>query len=177
MRQCIIVGGPKGSGKSTFTLSLVKRIENQGRTAVALEMDQWSDSYRAIRGEIADAERRKRYDLAWDWKGAVEPLIDRFLNGTDDVVFADLSGVIGVAVVHICERIAPAATGAIIVSRSLEETVHWRRLFKDDFAVPILQEFLSVQKTLPIAMPDMNRVIDPDNPWVAEFTLRLLGKK
>ncbi|MEK9152433.1 MAG: hypothetical protein AAB692_03640 [Patescibacteria group bacterium] len=177
MTRRLLVGGPSSSGKSTFVLSLVEHIRARGETAEALELDQWSNSYAAFRGEIPFEGRQKRFDLAWDWKGAVAPLIERFKNSDADVVFGDLPGVLGAANSHMCELTAPFADGAVIISRTLEGLKDWRRFFRDDYGLRIVREYVSVQKSRPIVLPDMNRIIDPASPFVRDFAVSLLGPR
>jgi MinD-like ATPase involved in chromosome partitioning or flagellar assembly len=53
----IIVGGPPNSGKSTFSESLVRALQNQGVSAEAIDLDPWSPTLRFIKGEISKEER------------------------------------------------------------------------------------------------------------------------
>jgi GTPase SAR1 family protein len=172
MTKRYLVGGPKGSGKSTLVLSLVEHLRQRGLTAVALELDQWSDSYRAIKGEIADTDRRKRFDLKWPWEDALAPLIEHFNHGTEDIIFGDMPGVLGVVNSCICALSAP--DGAIIVSKSIEGIKDWRRFFKDDFGITIAHTILSVQGMEPTIILDTNRRIDPNHPHVVSFTNEML---
>ncbi len=171
MPRRILVGGESNSGKSTFVLSLVKCLESRGVTAQAVELDVWSNSYPAFRGEIDFDKRPKRFDLKWNWRRALNKRLYTLNTARTDFVFGDMPGVLGAACTHMC-RVAKA-DGAIIISRTLEGLKAWQRFFRDDFDIPIIEAFLSVQKIRPRVLPDMDRRIDPKNAFISEFGTRL----
>ena len=171
MTQRYLVGGPSNSSKSTFVLSLVQCHRAAGFTAEAVEFDAWSNSYAAFEGKVDFDKRPKRFDLKWDWKTELDKRLQTFNTSQADFVFGDMPGVLGAACTRMCEKAEP--TGAIVISRTLEELRAWKRFFHDDFDIPIIEMYLSTQKVVPLILPDMNRKIDPDNACVKAFAQRL----
>ncbi len=173
MTKRYLVGGPSNSGKSTFVLSLVECLRARGFTAEAIELDVWSNSYVAFEGKVDFDKRPKRFDLKWAWKPALAKRLHAFNTSQADYVFGDMPGVLGAAGTHMCDKARP--TGAIVISRSIDELRAWQRFFRDDFDIPIVQTFLSVQKVEPLVLPDMKRCIDADNAHVQSFAKALSG--
>jgi hypothetical protein len=176
MTKRILVGGPSNSGKSSYVLSLVAHAKKLGRTAEAFEFDVWSNSYPAFFGEVAFEDRPKRFDLGWDWRAALDERLDAFNASACDLVFGDMPGVLGAAVVRMCERAIGSV--ALVISHSLEGVQAWQRLFRDDFAIDVLGTYVSVKRHPPIgALPDLGRRIVPDHPAVADVYARLMSKQ
>ena len=111
-----LVGGPQNSGKSTYVLSLAKRLQSgHGLRARAIELDVWSGSYPAFRGEVSFKDRPKQFGLAWDWKTPLDERIKEFNEAPDDIVLGDLPGAkIDEATDYMCKN--AKADGAIVVS-------------------------------------------------------------
>ncbi len=172
MTRRYLVGGESNSSKSTFVLSLVAFFESRGYSAEAVELDVWSNSYPAFRGEIDFDKRPKRFDLKWNWKRALNKRLQAFNTSRKQLVFGDMPGVLGAAGTHMCNVAKP--TGAIVISRSIEGLKAWQRFFRDDFDIPIVALFLSVQKIRPAILPDMNRNIDGSHDSVTEFGRMLI---
>lgn len=194
MTRRIIVGGPKGSGKSTFVPSLVDCLKKRGRTAEAGELDVWSNSYLAFislfdpygaaetrseplelgvwpnsflaeKGKYTFETRPKRFTLHdWDWKAAIAPRIARFNESRAEYVFGDLPGVIGAANSHTLDLVRP--TDVWVYSRTLEGLADWKRFCEKDFGLHVTREFLSVRKTNPVIVPDLERELDVKHPSV-----------
>lgn len=168
-----LVGGPFNSGKSTYVLSLVRRLESGlGRTAIAIELDVWSCSYPAFEGKVTFEDRPKRSGLDWDWKTPLDERLEEFNTAPADIVFGDLPG--GKIDAAIDYMVANAeADGAIMVSRTLDGLWSWREAFETR-GVPVVLECLSVQGHPPLMLRDMDRKIDPTHPDVASFVERLI---
>ena len=166
MTKRYIVGGPPHSGKSTYVLSLTRRLtERLGRSALAVEFDVWSSSYPAFEGKIPFEGRPKRFGLDWDWQTPLDERIAQFNAATADVVFGDLPGAkIDAATDRMCRE--AKADGAIVVSRTLEGLKLWRQAFEER-GVKVVLECLSVQGEVPLVLRDTNRTIDAAHPDVA----------
>jgi len=167
-----LVGGPSNSGKSTYVLSLTRRLSGgHGITARAIELDVWSGSYPAFQGEISFKDRPKHFGLDWDWKTPLLARIREFNESTEDIVFGDLPGAkIDEATYHMFANCR--ADGAIIVSRTLEGLKLWREAFEKG-GVPVVHECLSVHGQAPLILRDMNRVVDANHADVAILSARL----
>lgn len=175
MTRRYLVGGESNSSKSTCVLALVAHLESRGISAEAVELDVWSNSYPAFRGEIDFDKRPKRFDLKWNWKRALNKRLQAFNTSRKRIVFGDMPGVLGAAGTHMCQ--VAQATGAIVISKTTEGLRAWQRFFRDDFDIPIVALVLSTQKIVPLVMPDMNRHVDGNNPFVVQFAEDFLGAK
>lgn len=175
MTTRLLIGGPSNSGKSTFVLSLVEYLRGTGITANAHELDVWSNSYIAFRGEIPFEGRPKRQGLDWDWQTPLKERIDAFNADVSDFVFGDLPGKLDEAIAHTCANVR--ADGALVISRKLDALAEWEDFFGKN-GVPLIQSFLTFQDRPPVILVGMNRNCDPNHRDVKSFgdTL-LLGKK
>lgn len=165
-KQRFLVGGPSNSGKSTYVLSLVNRLQTgMGHSARAVELDVWSSSYPAFRGEVTFKDRPKQFGLDWDWKTPLDARLKEFNEAGEDVVFGDLPGAkIDEATEYMCRE--AQADGAIIISRKLEGLELWREVF-ERFDIPVVFECMSFQGSSPLPLQDLDRVIDPRHADVA----------
>ncbi len=163
-----LVGGPANSGKSTYILSLTRRLnEGHGLRARAVELDVWSGSYPAFRGEVSFKDRPKHFGLEWDWKTPLDERLSEFNGAAEDLVFGDLPGAkIDAATDYMCAR--AKADGAIIVSRTLDGLKQWRDAFESR-GVRVVHECLAIQGRTPLVLRDLGRVIDPAHDDVASF--------
>src|SRR3989344_4830043 len=166
MSKRYLVGGPPNSGKSTYVLSLVKRLAHGlGRSARAVELDVWSNSYPAFEGKIPFEGRPKKTGMDWEWEAAVDARLKEFHEATEDVVMGDLPGkIVPGSTDYMCAH--ARSDGAIIVSKSLEGLQAWRDVF-ETHGIPIRLECLSVHGRQPLVLRDMNRIIDAAHPDVA----------
>lgn len=173
--QRYLVGGPANSGKSTFVLSVTRRLNNGlGLSARAVELDVWSGSYAAFEGEYSFKDRPKRFGLDWDWRTPLDERLRQFNEADEDFVFGDLPGAkIDEATEHMCR--SADADGAIVLSRTLEGLQTWREAFRR-FGVKVVHECLSVQGQTPLVLHDMHRSVDPLHPDVAFLTERIMGE-
>ncbi len=172
MSKRYLVGGPPNSGKSTYTLSLVKRLESgHGVRARAVELDVWSGSYPAFRGEVSFKDRPKQFGLEWDWQTPLDARLQEFNEATEEIVFGDLPGAkIDAATDYMCAH--AKADGAIVISRTLDGLKLWREALEAR-GVRVVHECLSVQGQTPLMLHDMDRKIDALHPDVASFAGRL----
>lgn len=196
MTTRLLIGGPSNSGKSTFVLSLVDYLCGAGITAAAHELDVWSNSYVAFRGEIPFEGRPKRQGLDWDWQTPLNERLDAFHADNADFVFGDLPGKLDEAIAHVCtaftrdepavlvpgtpatraQRDSPLA-GALVISRKLDAIPEWETFFEKN-GVPVLQSFLTFQDRPPVILVGMNRDLDPSHRDVKSFgDMLLFGRK
>lgn len=166
MTKRYLVGGPPNSGKSTYVLSLTRRLTGSlGRSALAVELDVWSSSYPAFEKKIPFEGRPKRFGLDWDWQTPLDERIRQFNGATEDFVFGDLPGAkIDAATDRMCRE--TRADGAIVVSRTLDGLKLWRQAFEER-GIKVVLECLSVQGQVPLVLRDMNRIVDAEHPDVA----------
>ncbi len=175
MTTRLLIGGPSNSGKSTFVLSLVEYLRSAGLTANAHELDVWSNSYVAFRGEIPFEGRPKRQGLDWDWQTPLKERIDAFATDPSDFVFGDLPGKLDEAITHVCAN-APA-NAALVISRKLDAITEWESFFEES-GVPVLQSFLTFQDRPPVILVGMNRNLEPGHPHVKAFgDMLLFGRR
>jgi hypothetical protein len=170
-----LVGGPQNSGKSTYVLSLAKRLTmGHGLRARAIELDVWSGSYPAFEGKVSFKDRPKKFGLDWDWRTPLDERIRDFNEAADDVVLGDLPGAkIDEATDHMCA--AANADGAIVVSRTLDGLAQWREAFEAR-GVKVVYECLTFQGgRAPLVLRDMSRNVDPEHPDVAFLAQRFTG--
>lgn len=169
-----LVGGPSNSGKSTYVLSLAKRLSGgHGQKTRAVELDVWSGSYPAFRGEVSFKDRPKQFGLEWDWKTPLDERLKEFNEATDDIVLGDLPGAkIDAATDYMCAN--AKADGAIVVSRTLDGLKLWREAFEAR-GIRVVHECLSIQGQAPLVLRDMDRIVDDAHPDVAFFAGLVAG--
>ena len=166
-----LVGGPSNSGKSTYVLSLAKRLQSgHGIRARAIELDVWSGSYPAFRGEVSFKERPKKFGLDWDWKTPLDERLTAFRSCPAGLVFADLPGQIDEATAYICRN--AGADYALVVSRSIRGLDEWSAFF-ERFGVPVAETFLTFKHRRPGIVSGLNRQIDPGHPDIARYAAAL----
>lgn len=172
MAKKYIVGGPSNSGKSTFLLSLIEHLKSEyGLTAESIELDVWSRSYPAFRGEIPFKGRPKTVGLDWDWKTPLDAELKRFNAATSDIVFGDMPGkAIDEASEYMLEN--AEADAGIAISRSTDGLEAWSKFFSDK-CLPVAYEILTfAEGRVPLILVGMDRVIRPDHGDVVAFGQR-----
>src|SRR2546422_3216644 len=94
-RTIIVVGGPPNSGKSTFAVSLVRALQNQGIDAETVDSDLWSSTVDLILGKITEEQRnqRKTEKITAEQVGEAKKAIRR-ASRKHEVVVADAPGMI-----------------------------------------------------------------------------------
>jgi len=166
MAHRIILGGPCNSGKSTFALSLVNALHAVGVSAESIELDVWSNSYPAFKGEIPFEGRPKRMGLDWDWTTAMDERLAQFRGATSQVVIGDLAGKLDEAVDYVCAN--GDAHGAFVVSKTTEGLEKWHEHFTA-LKLPILGTFITFEKLSPIVVTGLCRSIDGTRPPIASL--------
>jgi MinD-like ATPase involved in chromosome partitioning or flagellar assembly len=124
----LIVGGPPNSGKSTFSESLVRALQDQGVSAEAVDLDPWSPTLSFIKGEISrnERDRLKRSKISAEDIGDAIARLSRASRDHDFVV-GDAPG-------GISDEIRPIyrlATHAMILCREDKqaEIDRWKMFF------------------------------------------------
>jgi len=129
LKVAIIVGGPPNSGKSTFSVSLVRALQDQGVSAEAVDLDLWAPTIDLIKKKISEKEREKRKRskiTEEDINGAAERL--ERAKESYDFVIGDAPGGISDNLLPIYQL----ATHAIILCKEDKQTEirKWKKFFK-----------------------------------------------
>lgn len=166
-----LVGGPTNSGKSTFSLTLVAHLrERLGLSAEAIELDVWSRSFAAFRGETPFETRPKDSGLEWDWRTPLRRQLALFHASRCNVVLGDLPGQLDEAIAFIC-RAAPGAS-ALVVSRDIAGLEEWGTFFERR-GIPVAHRCLTFLDRHPHVLTGLSRRLDPDHADVAGFAAAL----
>ena len=120
----IVIGGERGSGKSTFSASIYSHLFESGVDVNIHEVDVYSDTVGCILGRKEWSERRKRKH-AW-FNPTIKRRIDEFDSDEHELVLGDLPGKITNP--FLSKMIAPAHA-AVIVSKSAEGITQWEKYF------------------------------------------------
>jgi hypothetical protein len=120
----VVIGGERGSGKSTFSASIYSHLLENGMDVNIHEVDVYSDTVGCILGRKEWSERRKRKH-AW-FNPTIKRRIDEFNSDEHQLVLGDLPGKITNP--FLSKMIAPAHA-AVIVSKSMDGIVEWERYF------------------------------------------------
>lgn len=132
----IIVGGPPNSGKSTFSVSLVRTFQKGGVDAKSVDLDPWAPTLELVKGNMTQdqRDRQKRSSITFE---DVEDIHQRFKNASDehDVVIGDAPGGISKEI----RPIYAIATHGILVCRDdkTEEIKDWKDFF-NSFGIDII---------------------------------------
>jgi len=129
LKVAIIVGGPPNSGKSTFSVSLVRALQDQGVSAEAVDLDLWAPTKDYIEGKTSKKEREelKRSKIT---KGDIDDAAKRLERAKESYDF-----VIGDAPGGISGNLRPIyqlATHTIILCREDKQTEidKWKKFFE-----------------------------------------------
>lgn len=178
----IIVGGPPNSGKSTFSESLVRALQDQGVDAESIDLDLWSPTLDYLQGNITKKQRDKQKRKSITIKDAKEAH-SRFkdVSKEHDVIVGDAPGGISKELKQICK----AATHGIIVCRDdkTNQIKTWQGFFEgigvDTVAVVISKinnnEEVTSYEPLEIVLTDLNR--QPKVTPVLRIFVTLLREK
>ena len=130
MTTRIVVGGPPGSGKSTFVASFKRALLDIGVRADYVELDLYAPTLPLIEGRMTPEQRikSKRKDIPdEEIQRAARRLVE--LDERFDVVLGDLPGMMTPQTKILCKH----ATLAIIVCKDekIEEMDAWQQFFKE----------------------------------------------
>jgi len=125
----IILGGPPHSGKSTLAERIARAFQDQGVNAEAIDLDLWSPTLEAIRGEITPQKRESLKRKNITVKEAKEAAIRfREKSKVHDIVIGDAPGGISEESEHIYKS---ATHGIIVCSEERRaELDQWTSFFK-----------------------------------------------
>lgn len=140
----IIVGGPPNSGKSTFSESLVRFLQDQGADAESIDLDLWAPTLDYLQGKITKERRDSQKRGSITAKDAKEAH-DRFKDASKehDVIVGDAPGGISKESKQICK----AATHGIIVCRDdkTDQIKTWNMFF-GDIGIDVVAVVISKRK-------------------------------
>lgn len=137
----IVIGGPPGSGKSSFVASLKRALLNIGVQVDYVELDPYSSTLALIEGLMTPEERikSKRKDIPDE---EIQQIAERLadLDRKLDVVLGDLPGMITPQTSILCKH----ATHAIVVCKDqrLEEINAWQQFFSK-LRIPVISKIVS----------------------------------
>ena len=140
----IVIGGPPGSGKSSFVASLRRALLDIGVQVDYVELDPYSSTLALIEGLMTPEERikSKRKDIPDE---EIQKIAERLadLDRKLDVVLGDLPGMVTPQTSILCKH----ATHAIIVCKDqrLEEMYVWQEFFSN-LGIPVISKIVSKLK-------------------------------
>jgi len=178
----IVIGGPPNSGKSTFSESLVRALQDQGTDAESIDLDLWSPTLDYLQGRITKEQRDEQKRKLITAKEAKEAYT-RFKDASKehDVIVGDAPGGISEESKQICK----AATHGIIVCRddNTDQIRVWRDFFNDigiDVVAVVISKINSTEditsyEPLEVVLADLNR--QPKVTPILKVFAALLGAK
>lgn len=89
MTTRIVIGGLRGAGKSVFTTSLYRRLQQDGVDVGLHEIDVYSDTHGPLLGRKSWEERR---GYRHRWRITIEREVAKFAADQSHVVIGDLPG-------------------------------------------------------------------------------------
>lgn len=181
-KYIIIVGGPPNSGKSTFTVNLVRSFQDQGVDAEFVDLDLWSPTLDHIQGKMTKKKRDnlKRKSVTAD---EARHVYERLKNASrkHDVIVGDAPGKISKELEHIFK----AATHGIVVCRDdkMEQEKVWQDFFNNDgidVAATIISKFdcdeqIVSDNPIKVILSGLNRI--PEQTPVLMATTALLKER
>ena len=136
-----MVGGPPGSGKSTFVASMKRTLLDIGISADYAELDPYASTLALIEGLMTPEERlkSKRRNVPDE---EISHIAERLASLDDkvDIMLGDLPGMITAQTSMLCKH----ATHAIIVCKDQgrEEMIAWQKFF-DGLGIPVISRIVS----------------------------------
>ena len=152
MPMRIVVGGPRGCGKSTLVASMFSHLEATGANVGVHEIDVYSDTINCILGRKPWTERKKRVKAWFD--PTIKRRIGEFVADQSRLVLGDLPGKITNPFLH---KMVEPAHRAVIVAKDYEELEQWERFFTKQ-GIPVILRVMSCvhdRPSLPSDAPDM----------------------
>jgi len=151
MNTKIVIGGPKGSGKSTLITSIFSYLlSSQVETSIH-EIDVFSDTHDCLLGKKDWSQRKKVPTLVGateETKKQVDEIVNervsRFYLDRSDIVLGDLPGCLKYPI----KKMAEHGDYAIVVGKHNEEIPSdWIRFF-NDLGIEIICKIASVKGCL-----------------------------
>lgn len=125
MSSHVVIGGQRGSGKSTLSASLYEMLVSMRMSVGIHEVDVYSDTIPCILGWKPWSERQKR---KWAWfDPTIKKRIWEFSSDPSEIVLGDLPGKI---TNQFLPRMVEPAKHAVIVARDLANLVQWENFFE-----------------------------------------------
>jgi len=139
----VVIGGPRGSGKSTLVASVYRQLECQGVSVGLHEVDVYSDTIPCILGQKPWEERIKKKH-AW-FNPTIKRRIEEFAADRRGLVLGDLPGKV---TNPFLPRMVEPAHQAIIVARDWGTMEAWQKFFAAQ-GIPVVLRIVSYQGELP----------------------------
>jgi energy-coupling factor transporter ATP-binding protein EcfA2 len=152
MSTHVVIGGPRGCGKSTLTASLFKQLEELGVGAGVHEIDVYSDTIPCILG-LKPWEKRKKKKHAW-FTPTICRRIQEYANDKREIVLGDLPGKM---TNQFLSRMVEPADRAIIVAKDWDSVDEWDTFF-DKRNIPVALRVISYREQLPLLPPSIQNV-------------------
>ena len=152
MPMRIVIGGPRGCGKSTLVASMFSHLESTGANVGVHEIDVYSDTINCILGRKPWTERKKRVKVWFD--PTIKRRIGEFVADQSRLVLGDLPGKITNPFLH---KMVEPAHRAVIVAKDYEGLEQWEQFFAKQ-GIPVTLRVMSCvsdRPRLPPAAPDM----------------------
>src|SRR3990167_7697026 len=137
MPMRIVVGGPRGCGKSTLVASMFSHLEATCANVGVHEIDVYSDTINCILGRKPWTERKKRVKAWFD--PTIKRRIGEFVADQSRLVLGDLPGKITNPFLH---KMVEPAHRAVIVAKDYEELEQWERFFSKQ-GIPVILRVMS----------------------------------
>lgn len=180
----VVVGGPAGSGKSTFTCSLYIALMLAGPPVGLHELDVYSDTHGPLIGTKPWEQRhRKRYAR---YDTTIRPVIDRYEADESPIVIGDLPGKLanpwlaemcaGADVMIIVGR---EKAGKDLTNKHASTAAEWEKKSRE-MGKPVIARVLSMlsgqaAEAGAIAAHGLNRALQPLSPAVQEAKATILA--
>lgn len=143
MPMRIVVGGPRGCGKSTLVASLFSHLEATGANVGVHEIDVYSDTINCILERKPWTERKKRVKAWFD--PTIKRRIGEFADDGHDLVLGDLPGKITNP--FLSKMVGPADS-AVVVAKDWDGMEAWQRFFARQ-NIPVVTRVMSCVESPP----------------------------
>lgn len=140
----VVIGGPRGSGKSTLVASLFSQLQRDGVNVSVHEIDVYSDTINCILGRKLWADRRKRVKAWFD--PTIKRRIHEFSSDEHDLVLGDLPGKI---TNQFLPKMVEPADKAVVVAKDWEGIEQWQEFFAHR-GIPVLLRVISCLSEPPV---------------------------
>lgn len=144
MSTHLVVGGERGSGKSTLTVSLFTQLTQLGVAVGLHEIDVYSDTHSCILRK-KPWEKRIKKKHAW-FRPTIYRRIQEYANDQRTIVLGDLPGKITNPFLG---KMVEPADQAIIVAKSWSGLTEWSEYF-EEHRIPVVLRVISHLGQLPL---------------------------
>jgi hypothetical protein len=149
----IVVGGQRGCGKSTLTVSLFRHLEARQLDIGLHEIDVYSDTHACILGE-KPWEQRIRKKHAW-FNPTIRRRIGEFSADKREIVLGDLPGKVTNPSLH---HMVKPAHKAILVAKDEQGFVEWDAFFLKQ-NIPVVLRVISYRHQMLLFPPVLQNLL------------------